>query len=97
MSRQTQRIVASYDIHNPKRLVRVAKAMKNYGERVLKSVFECNLSEQQFMQMKDRIDGILDHTEDSVRFYFLCGKCLRNIEHAGQGRGFVEDKEFVIL
>jgi CRISPR-associated protein Cas2 len=97
MSRKLQHIVASYDIHNPKRLIRVAKVMKDYGERVLKSVFECNLHLQKFDEMKSRIDEILDHAEDSVRFYFLCEKCLAGIEYSGQGRSFVEDKEFVIL
>jgi len=35
----TLHIVASYDISDSKRLARVARAMKDYGERVLKK--EC--------------------------------------------------------
>lgn len=97
MSRGVQYIVASYDIHDPKRLLRVAKVMKNYGERVLKSVFECNLDQRQFDQMKSTIDDILDHGEDSVRFYFLCERCLAGMEHVGLGRNFVEDRAFVMV
>jgi hypothetical protein len=36
MTKRIQHVVASYDIHDPKRLNRVAKIMKNYGERVLR-------------------------------------------------------------
>lgn len=97
MSRGVQYIVASYDIHDPKRLLRVAKVMKNYGERVLKSVFECNLDQRQFDQMKSTIDDILDHGEDSVRFYFRCERCLAGMEHVGLGRNFVEDRAFVMV
>jgi len=62
-------IVASYDISDPKRLTRVARAMKGYGERVLKSVFECNVNENRFEEMKGKIEEIIEPIEDSVRYY----------------------------
>jgi CRISPR-associated protein Cas2 len=89
-------ILASYDIHEPKRLFRVAKVMKDYGERVLKSVFECNLTQDQFERMKARVDSIIDHMEDSVRYYFICGKCVGNVEVSGLGVQFLEDEEVTI-
>jgi CRISPR-associated protein Cas2 len=89
-------ILASYDIHEPKRLLRVAKVMKDYGERVLKSVFECNLTPEQFERMKARVDSIIDHMEDSVRYYFICGKCVGNVEVSGLGLRFSEDEEVTI-
>jgi CRISPR-associated protein Cas2 len=96
MAEKIQHIVASYDIHDPRRLQKVAKAMKDYGERRLKSVFECNLTDDQFLWMKNRIDGIIEHVEDSVRYYFVCEKCLANVEYSGMGSGFIEDDELVI-
>lgn len=96
MAKKVQHIVASYDIHNPRRLLKVAKIMKDYGSRVLKSVFECNLTDDTFRAMKARVDATIDHTEDSVRYYFICDKCLANIEYSGLGLLFVEDKDVVI-
>ncbi|NSW87043.1 MAG: CRISPR-associated endonuclease Cas2 [Syntrophobacteraceae bacterium] len=97
MSRKTAHILASYDIHDPRRLARVAKIMKNYGERVQKSVFECNLGDEHFARMKDRVDSVIDHAEDSVRYYFICDKCIDNVDVVGLGRGFAEDSDIAII
>jgi CRISPR-associated protein Cas2 len=90
-------IVASYDISDPKRLTKVARAMKNYGERVLKSVFECNLDEKKFQEMKLRIDEIIEPIEDSVRYYILCKKCIKEVDYSGKGEPFQEDEEYVVV
>lgn len=97
MARESKHILTSYDIHDPKRLQKVAKVMKDYGERVLKSVFECNITDDQFGRMRNRVDAILDHAEDSVRYYFVCEKCVGNVEHSGLGSGFVEEEETFIV
>ncbi|MBW2341767.1 MAG: CRISPR-associated endonuclease Cas2 [Deltaproteobacteria bacterium] len=96
MAARDQHIVVSYDIHDPKRLARVAKNMKDYGERVLYSVFECNLSMEGFERMKESVEQIIDHMEDSVRYYFLCGKCIENVEISGLGESFTEEDSFSI-
>lgn len=97
MPKTIHHILASYDIGDPKRLQRVAKIMKNYGERVLKSVFECHLEDYEFQRMKDRIEKVIDHTEDSVRFYSICDKCLKRVEVSGLGQGFVTEEETHII
>lgn len=97
MSTELLHIVASYDIRNPKRLIKVAKAMKGYGERVLKSVFECNLEARRFRKMKANMDEIIEPIEDSVRYYFLCEKCIKEVEYSGKGEGFQEDKDYVVV
>jgi len=90
-------IVASYDISDPKRLTKVARAMKGYGERVLKSVFECNLERNRFNEMKERIDEIIEPVEDSIRYYILCEKCIKGLEHSGKGEAFQEDEEYWVV
>ena len=96
MAKKVQHILASYDIHDPKRLTKVARIMKDHGERVLKSVFECNLTTEGFEGMKHRVEQVIDHMEDSVRYYYLCDKCLRNIQMSGLGETFKEDESFII-
>jgi CRISPR-associated protein Cas2 len=97
MTSENLHIVASYDISNPKRLAKVARAMKGYGERVLKSVFECNLERNKFEEMKERIDEIIEPVEDSIRYYILCEKCIKELEHSGKGEPFQEDEEYLIV
>jgi CRISPR-associated protein Cas2 len=97
MSVKTYHVVVSYDVHDPKRLQRVGKSMKDYGERVLKSVFECNLTERQFQRMVARLEDIIDHVEDSIRYYFVCEKCVNNVEYSGLGQAFAKDETIVIM
>ncbi len=97
MTSELLHIVASYDISDPKRLSKVARSMKDYGERVLKSVFECNLERHKFEEMKARIDEIIEPIEDTVRYYVLCEKCLREVEYSGKGESFQEDEEYLVV
>lgn len=69
-------VLITYDVDTisetgQKRLRNVAKACKDYGQRVQNSVFECELTEAQFVTLKSRITSIMDMKLDSIRFYFL--------------------------
>ena len=89
--------VISFDISDDKIRYRVVKAIKGYGTRVQKSVFECpGLTEKQFLKLKDRLEGLIDETTDSVRYYRLCGKCLKEVEVSGLGE-YPRDEEFDII
>ena len=88
-------LVVSYDIVDDKKRLRIAKLMKNYGERVQKSVFECHLDERRFLKMKQEIEKVIDWDEDSIRFYTLCAGCVKNINISGIG--FVREDEDVVV
>ncbi|MFA6011016.1 MAG: CRISPR-associated endonuclease Cas2 [Desulfobacteraceae bacterium] len=77
--------LVSYDIPDDKRRTRLAKAIKDFGDRVQYSVFECLLDDALFEQMTDRITSIIDMNEDSVRIYRMCGSCEKKIQIIGQG------------
>ena len=96
MTEKISHIVATYDIHDRRRLARVAKISKDFGGRVLMSVFECSLTRSEFDRLKDRIDAEIDHMEDSVRFYFVCEKCRRLADSSGTGVGFFVEEEVFI-
>jgi CRISPR-associated protein Cas2 len=98
MTKTVKYLLVSYDIRDPKRLLRVAKIMKDYGTRVLKSVFECSLDDNSLAAMKRRIEEVLDPMEDSVRFYFLCGKCVGRVEVTGNTSiRFTDDRDFIAI
>lgn len=86
----------TYDIRNEKRLAKVAKIMKDFGERVQYSVFECNLKESELNFLKTRLKNVIDMKQDSVIFYILCESCFEKIEQFGEGRAYTEDYCIVI-
>lgn len=77
--------VVAYDIADPKRLAKIAKTMENYGVRVQKSVFECILDEKQYLEMKQKVEKIMNFNLDAVRYYFICQRCRGRIELSGLG------------
>ncbi|OKY74491.1 MAG: CRISPR-associated endonuclease Cas2 [Desulfobulbaceae bacterium DB1] len=77
--------LVSYDIPDDRRRTRLAKTLKDFGDRVQFSVFECLLDAAQSAKMRDRIQDIISEAEDSVRIYSLCGGCERAIAIIGQG------------
>ena len=72
--------VISYDIPDDRRRNQLAKALKGFGHRVQYSVFEAHLNRRQYEQLKRVIERILDSSEDSIRYYTLCGACQQRIE-----------------
>jgi len=52
-----------------RRLRRVAKACEAMGQRVQKSVFECQVNEMQFEQLERTLLTEINESEDNLRFY----------------------------
>ncbi len=88
--------LVAYDIGSPRRLAKVARVMKNYGTRVQKSVFECDLDEKLYVEMKGKIQKVMDLRGDSVRYYALCERCRQRMELSGTGV-LLEPEEVVIV
>jgi len=89
-------VVVSYDVVDDRKRTKIAKALKSYGERVQKSVFECRIDDQQLIRMKKTLESIMDMNEDSVRYYFLCKGCVERIEISGWGT-VAEDEKLIIV
>lgn len=67
-------IIVTYDVSTEtregrRRLRRVAKACESMGQRVQKSVFECQVNDMQFEQLERILLAEIDETEDNLRFY----------------------------
>ncbi len=78
--------IVSYDINPDKRRTKVAKVLEGYGSRVQRSVFECDLTTQQFTQLRRRLGKLLKPDEgDNVRIYRLCAACVGEVEIIGTG------------
>ncbi len=86
-------ILITYDVDTTskeggKRLRKVAKECVNYGQRVQNSVFECLISETQFVVLKGKLEAIINDSTDSIRFYFLGNNWHRRIETIGKLTSF---------
>ena len=75
--------VSTVDKRGQRRLRRVAQACEDYGVRVQKSVFECQVGQKEWIRLRDRLLREINTDEDSLRFYFLDEKAVQRIEHHG--------------
>lgn len=75
--------VATAEAAGRRRLRRVARACADYGTRVQKSVFECQLGQKEWAQLRARLLGEMDAAHDSLRFYFLDDDTAARTEHHG--------------
>lgn len=64
--RQTH--IVTYDICDPKRLRRVFKTMRGYGEHLQLSVFRCELNHRELVELRAKLATIINHGEDQVLF-----------------------------
>jgi CRISPR-associated protein Cas2 len=81
-------VLISYDVSTEtgdgaRRLRRIARACKDYGQRVQFSVFECEVDPAQWVKLKARLIGEMDEKSDSLRFYYLGANWKRRVEHTG--------------
>jgi CRISPR-associated protein Cas2 len=81
-------VLVSYDVEvtapgGARRLRRIARACQDYGQRVQFSVFEIEVSPDQWVLLRARLLAEMDATRDSLRFYFLGRDGRRRIEHIG--------------
>jgi CRISPR-associated protein Cas2 len=60
-----------YDICEDKRLRRVFKVMRGYGDHLQYSVFECQLTSMDLVRLRSELSGIIHHDEDQVLFVNL--------------------------
>ncbi len=85
-------ILITYDVNTQttqgiKRLSKVAKICKNYGQRVQNSVFECLVDATQFVMLKKQLSDVIDQEKDSVRYYTLGEQYKNKVEHVGKENG----------
>jgi CRISPR-associated protein Cas2 len=69
--------VATSDDGGSRRLRRVAKICKNYGQRVQYSVFECIVDPAQWTLLRKKLEDQIDPSKDSLRYYFLGAKLAK--------------------
>lgn len=77
-------VLISYDIAHPKRLRRVAKALEAVGERVQKSVFECGLTRDGLLALRQRLRRLIEPSEDHILIQPICAHCRQTMHWQGK-------------
>ena len=82
-------ILVSYDVSTEtsegrRRLRRVAKVCLNYGQRVQKSVFECQVDPALMETLKAELLDEINLNEDSLRIYRIVQPLSKNLMEFGK-------------
>jgi len=87
--------IVAYDIKETKVRSRVSSILKDYGQRVQYSVFECWLTSRQLRDLRVRIKEEIE-PDDQVRWYSLCSWCASRITWQGIGK-LTEDTKYSMI
>lgn len=89
MAERTRYLLA-YDIRDPKRLRKIHKIAKAWGDPLQYSVFVCDLSRSELTKMRAGLVSEMQVDEDSISFFDLgapSGRGIECIEFIGTRRG----------
>jgi CRISPR-associated protein Cas2 len=94
-------VVVTYDVSTEtpsgrRRLRRVAKVCESTGQRVQKSVFECQVNEMQFEQLERRLLKEINEKEDNLRFYRITEPTQVRVKQYGTFRSIDFEGPLVI-
>jgi CRISPR-associated protein Cas2 len=94
-------ILVAYDVSTEtpagrRRLRRVAKVCKNYGQRVQKSVFECKVNKIVYEILEQRLVDEIDLSKDNLRLYRLSEPLGQHVKEFGQFKSVDFDGPLVV-
>lgn len=94
-------IIVTYDVSTEtregrRRLRRVAKVCESIGQRVQKSVFECQVNDMQFEQLERELLAEIDEKEDNLRFYRITEPTEIRVKEFGKFRSVDFDGTLVV-
>ena len=95
-------IVVCYDVNTEtrdgrRRLRRVAQVCKNFGQRVQKSVFECQVDEMKYEQLRTCLLKEVKLEMDNLRLYRLTEPRDKRVEEYGAVRTVFFDEEALVV
>lgn len=95
-------VLITYDVETvtpagKKRLRQVAKVCLDYGQRVQNSVFELNIYPADMVEIKSKLEKLIDPKKDSIRIYNLGKNWERRVESLGRDDTYNPEKDLLIL
>lgn len=95
-------VIITYDVETKsksgnKRLREVAKICKNYGQRVQNSVFELQIYPADLVEIKNKLERVIDKQRDSIRIYNLGKNRERRVETLGKDDSYNPSSDLLLL
>jgi CRISPR-associated protein Cas2 len=82
--------IVTYDICDDKRLRKVFRTCRDYGNHLQYSVFECDLSPAEKVQFERKLHSIINSNEDQVLFISLgAAECRGERDITALGKSYV--------
>lgn len=92
------RYIVSYDISDAKRLRRVHRTMRGYGDPLQYSVFRCDLSPSERILLKEALTPLINNREDQVMLINIGPVDKRACESIETiGRALAEESERIVI
>lgn len=94
-------ILITYDVslideEGKRRLRKVAKICQDYGQRVQNSVFECVISNAQYVILKAKLSEVINSTADTIRLYNLGQTGFSKMELLGKETSYNPEAPLII-
>lgn len=95
-------VLVTYDVstENSKgqsRLRKVARVCKDYGQRVQNSVFELIVTPAEMIEVKHKLEEIIDMEKDSIRYYHMGKNWQIHVESVGKKTSFDPERDVFIF
>jgi CRISPR-associated protein Cas2 len=95
-------VVVCYDVNTEtregrRRLRRVAQVCKNYGQRVQKSVFECQVDQMKFEELRRKLLKEVTLSLDNLRIYRLTEPREKHVESYGEIQTILFDEDTLVV
>lgn len=81
--------LVTYDIADAKRLRRVHKLMRGYGEWLQYSIFQCQLSARDYAELVSDLEQLLNHGEDHILLFDLGKPQLIKLKITSLGKPYL--------
>ena len=85
-----------YDIINTHKRNQISTALEQFGFRIQKSVFQCDVSSEKAEEIKTALLALIDKKHDSLFFCPICDACLENVRIIGD-KTMLKTENFEIL
>lgn len=83
-----QTYVVTYDIADPKRLRRVFRTLRGYGDHLQLSVFRCELNRRELVELRTKLAAAIHAADDQVLLVDIGpaeGRAVSCIKSLGRG------------
>jgi CRISPR-associated protein Cas2 len=85
-----------YDIANTHKRNQVSTMLEQFGLRIQKSVFQCDVTAEKAGEIKTALLALIEKKEDSLFFCPICDACLEKVRIIGE-KSMLQTAKFEIL